>query len=47
MIGAIVSARIATLHELETVYSLEDAYELLEVLSVDAINRRIAVDKED
>jgi uncharacterized small protein (DUF1192 family) len=47
LIGAIVSSRIATLHELETVYSLEDAYELIEVLSVDAINRRIAADKED
>lgn len=41
MIGALVSSRIATLHELDTVYSVEDAYDLLEVLNVDEHNRRI------
>lgn len=40
MIGALVSAKIATLTELQTVYGLEDAYDLLEVLTVDAHNRR-------
>jgi hypothetical protein len=30
------------LHELATVYSLEDAFSLLEVVNVDAINARVA-----
>lgn len=42
VLGAIVSSRLATLHELDTVYSAEDAYLMLEVLSVDAHNRRLA-----
>lgn len=35
----IVSYRLATLHELQTVYSLEDALDLLEVISVDSYNQ--------
>jgi len=35
-----VSARIATLHELQTVYSLEDAYNMVEVVLVDAYNQQ-------
>lgn len=38
----IVSSRYATLHELDTVYGLEDAYDLLEVINTDAHNRRVA-----
>jgi hypothetical protein len=33
---------MATKAELDTVYSLEDAYDMLEVVSVDAHNRRLA-----
>lgn len=40
VIGTLVSARMATLHELQTVYSVEDAYNMLEVLSVDHHNER-------
>lgn len=40
MIGAVVSSRLATLVELDTVLSVEDAYLLLEVVNVDAHNRR-------
>lgn len=29
------------MHELDTVYSIEDAYDMLEVLRVDAHNRRV------
>ena len=36
-----ISARLATLHELETVYSLEDLQDLLEVAMVDNHNRSI------
>lgn len=35
-----MSARMATLHELTTFYSLEDVYLMLEVLNVDAHNAR-------
>jgi hypothetical protein len=40
-IGAIVSRRLATLHELQTVYGAEDLYDLLEVIAVDAHNERV------
>jgi hypothetical protein len=42
LIAAILSSRIATLHELETVYDSEGAYNLLEVIAVDAYNFKIA-----
>jgi len=35
---------LATLRELQTVYSLEDLYDLLEVKNVEAYNRRL-IDK--
>lgn len=38
VIGAVISRRLATLHELQTVYSLEDAYNMLEVARVDEYN---------
>lgn len=47
LIGAVVSSRYATLHELDTCYSLEDAYKLLEVISVDAHNQRVAAEAKD
>lgn len=40
IIGALVSSRLATLHELQTVYGVRDAYDLLEVLNVDRYNSR-------
>jgi hypothetical protein len=36
--GAIVSLKLATLHECQTVYGMEDAYDLLEIATVDAKN---------
>lgn len=36
-----ISARLATLHELDTVYGLEDLYTLGEILIVDGLNREI------
>ena len=38
-IGAVVSMRLATLHETQTVYGLKDVYDLLEIGAVDAYNR--------
>jgi len=42
MLAAIINNKLATLHELQTVYSIEDAYDLLEVLIVDNNNARVA-----
>ncbi|QPF88425.1 hypothetical protein IC762_17800 [Bradyrhizobium genosp. L] len=37
-----ISARLATLHELQTVYGTEDLEDMLEIVQVDAENARIA-----
>lgn len=42
IIGTLVSARLATLTELQTVYGVQDAYDILEVHNVDAYNERKA-----
>jgi hypothetical protein len=34
----VVGRRLATLHELQTVYGTEDAYNLLEIAAVDSAN---------
>lgn len=38
LIGALVSGKLATLWELQSVYGIMDAYNLLEVQTVDAHN---------
>lgn len=40
-IGAVISAGKASLHECDTVYGLEDIYDILEIISVDAHNRNV------
>ena len=40
LIGILISRKLATLHELQTVYSLKDAYDLMEILIIDAYNNR-------
>lgn len=40
--GTLVSSRLATLHELDTVYGVEDAYNLLEVVTIDGYNKVLA-----
>ena len=42
MIASIVASRLATLSELETIYSTEDAHDLLEILSVDIVNNNLS-----
>jgi hypothetical protein len=34
VIAALISAQMATLHELQTVYSVIDAYDMFEVMTV-------------
>ncbi|WP_235996133.1 MULTISPECIES: transcription elongation factor GreA [Burkholderia] len=45
-IGAVLSRRLATLHELNTVYGQDDLHDLLEVIIVDSHNERIASEAE-
>ncbi len=42
VIGVLISSRLATLAELDTVLGAEDVQDMLEVLTVDAHNKRIA-----
>lgn len=44
LIGALHSGKYATLHELQTVYGVLDAYNLLEMMTVDNVNHRKAVE---
>lgn len=44
VIGAIVSEKQATLQELKTVYSLEDMYDMWEVIAVNRYNEAMAVE---
>ncbi len=39
----IVSRKLATLGELQTIYGTEDAYDLLEIITVDNHNEEAAV----
>ena len=41
-IGTLISADKATLHELQTVYDIEDVYDMLEILVIDSANIRNA-----
>lgn len=40
-IGAAISLKMASLQQLDTVYGVRDLYDLLEIASVDAHNRRM------
>lgn len=40
-----MTSRLATLHELDTVYGVEGMYDLLEVISINAHNQRVAATK--
>lgn len=40
MIGAVVSRKMATLHELDTVYGSQDLYDMMEIIAVDDYNER-------
>lgn len=42
-VAMVVSSRMATLYELDTVYGIEDMYDMLEILSVDAFNSNNSV----
>ncbi len=39
LIGTLVASRLATLHELQSIYGIKDAHDLLEILLVDNHNK--------
>ncbi|QDX29556.1 hypothetical protein [Dickeya poaceiphila] len=41
-IATVISANRATLHELDTVYGLEDLWALLEIITIDNYNAEVA-----
>lgn len=45
MVGAIVSHRLATLYELQTIYSFSDALDLYEILAVNNYNERVLMER--
>lgn len=40
-----LSKHLATLHELETIYSYEDLLNLYEIVTINAINEEIAIEE--
>ncbi|WP_257803360.1 transcription elongation factor GreA [Burkholderia glumae] len=46
-IGAVVSRRLATPAELNTVYGQDDLHDLLEIIAVDSYNERVAAERRN
>jgi len=46
-IATVVSSRHATLHELDTVYGLEDLWLMLEIITVDSHNTAVSRSAQD
>ena len=42
VVGTLLSKRMVTLHELDTVYGVQDVYDMLEVITVDDYNNALA-----
>lgn len=47
VIGRVLSSGMAKLHELDTVYSIEDAYLMLDIVIIDAVNRYKASENKE
>jgi len=43
----LISSGVAKLHELDTVYGIKDAYDMLEIVCIDNYNRAIASQPRD
>lgn len=43
--GIVVGAKLATLHELQTVYSYEDLLDLYEIVYINGLNEEIAAEE--
>lgn len=46
IIGAVISSRMATIVELQTVLSVDDVHDLIEVISIDAYNRQLVKESQ-
>jgi len=44
LLGLVVARRLATLHELDTVYSYEDALNMAEIITVQDYNQWLAME---
>lgn len=44
-IGAVISRKLATLVELQTILGQQDLHDLLEIIIVDSHNERVAMDR--
>lgn len=47
MIGAVLSAKLATIVEVQTILSLEDVYKLYDLVLVDAHNAKVIDDRKE
>ena len=45
-LATVISARLATLHELDTVYGLRDLWDMLEINTVDNHNQAAMIPKD-
>lgn len=45
-IATVISAGMATLHEIDTVYGLEDVFDMLEIIAIDNHNKNLLNQKE-
>ena len=41
-LAVVISGKLATLHELDTVYGAQDLYDLIEIIAVDNYNQGVA-----
>jgi len=47
VVGAVVSAGLATLTELKTTLSIKDMFDLAEILAINNHNQRIAMEQKE
>lgn len=45
-IATVISAGMATLHEIDTAYGLEDVFDMLEIIAIDIHNKNLLNQKE-
>lgn len=45
MVGAIVSHHLATLYELQTIYSFSDALDMYEIIVINNYNERVLMEE--
>jgi hypothetical protein len=46
VLGAVISTGMASLHELQTIYSLQDVFDLLEIAAINGHNRKMMMERE-